>query len=782
MMSSIANWKENLNKIAHDVHGDDGEGEELPINGLPNGHSSPYSDRRLSHSLAHSRSGPASPVSNGISPSHNSEIEQYKREIRRLKESEAEIKALSINYAALLKEKEDQIARLNQEYGSLRQNLDTAKVSSNDTLRGSTTSSNWLKVIGDQSPSRQHKLAAQGKNRSTGNQLHNGVATKLEGYSNGFAHTIQPDVELNYVNSMSNQKDLADLLEEKSRLIADIQANHELQFNQLRTELQKEQEKSTIVKLKLQEEEKIRQSLQEDLNSLKSEHDRTSVEISKLRSELNDKGLQIRKLQMELDRKVDEVDGVEGLKRVIATLEEEKHKLQKEKEELEAAVKARMTSATASANSYPQADSLGSSAGKDELEKSLHKFEKDLKETRHQRDKALQELARLKQHLLDKESEESEKMDEDSKIIEELRQNAEHQKARIVSLERSLQQAYANQEEIKSTNVSELQKSKEIIEDLKEKLGGCVRVIDAKNVELLNLQTALGQYYAEIEAKERIEGDLSVAREDCAKLSQLLKVSNQQVEETRREKEEISSKLAQLEGALVEAKNRVIKIEDDNAKLRRALEQSRTRLTRMSVDSDFLVDRRIVIKLLVTYFQRNHSKEVLDLMVRMLGFSDEDKQRIGAAQQGAGKGVVRGVLGFPGRLVGGILSGSSPGAQTNSAFENQSFADLWVDFLVKESEERERRESMQAAGRSDGDPRATSPTMDAPPSVPDNKTSEIGRPGGFLSIARPPLNTSRSPYDHSSLQQYEQTGSEFSTVPLTPSETSPWSSKQIPKY
>ncbi|KAK8718177.1 hypothetical protein V6N13_045420 [Hibiscus sabdariffa] len=54
-----------------------------------------------------------------------------------------------------------------------------------------------------------------------------------------------------------------------------------------------------------------------------------------------------------------------------------------------------------------------------------------------------------------------------------------------------------------------------------------------------------------------------------------------------------------------------------------------TRLNTMSMDSDYLVDRRIVTKLLVTYFRTNRSKEVLDLMVRMLGFSDEDKQSIG---------------------------------------------------------------------------------------------------------------------------------------------------------
>lgn len=62
---------------------------------------------------------------------------------------------------------------------------------------------------------------------------------------------------------------------------------------------------------------------------------------------------------------------------------------------------------------------------------------------------------------------------------------------------------------------------------------------------------------------------------------------------------------------------------------------------------------------------------MLDLMVRMLGFSDEDKQRIGVAQQGAGKGVVRGVLGLPGRLVGGILRGDSGEAHANAASDNQ---------------------------------------------------------------------------------------------------------------
>lgn len=46
--------------------------------------------------------------------------------------------------------------------------------------------------------------------------------------------------------------------------------------------------------------------------------------------------------------------------------------------------------------------SLGSFHGKEEMEQTMRKLEKDLNEARQKRDKALQELNRLKKHLLDK--------------------------------------------------------------------------------------------------------------------------------------------------------------------------------------------------------------------------------------------------------------------------------------------------------------------------------------------------------------------------------------------
>ncbi|KAA8520693.1 hypothetical protein F0562_015035 [Nyssa sinensis] len=795
MWSSIANLKENLNKIALDVHEDDDE--ELEIYNSRDREDSSLSDRRISHNFAHSKSDSHSPVVNGFDSAYTSEIEQYKAEIKRLQESEAEIKALSVNYAALLKEKEDQISRLNEEYDSLKPNLDATisgpKASRNESFKTSTNSLNVLKGSSDLSPNRQHK--AMVKNRSIGNQTHNGIISKLDGQSNGIAHSMQPDVvqsnmESKRSNIQGTEKELADLLEEKNRSQAAIEATHKLQLKQLGMELEKERGKLANIQLKLQDEQKLSGSFQEELKLLKLGKDKTSMEMSKIRDELNEKISEIKRLQMELKRREDTKsdDIVEDLKRVIASLEKENSNLKMEKDELKHALKvtssAHESSPDASETSNKHStilnekvQSLGNFSGKEEMELSLRKLEKDLKETCQERDKALQQLNRLKQHLLDKESEESEKMDEDSKIIEELRENNEHLRAQILHLEKALKQAIANQEEVKMINKNELLKSKEIINDLNKKLASCLSTIDAKNIELLNLQTALGQYYAEIEAKEHLEGDLALAREESAKLSELLKDANQQAEISKREKEEILTEVSQAERMLAEGKNRINKLEEDNVKLRRALEQSMTRLNRMSMDSDYFVDRRIVIKLLVTYFQRNHSKEVLDLMVRMLGFSDEDKQRIGGAQQGAGKGVVRGVLGLPGRLVGGILGGGSAEVPANVASENQSFADLWVDFLLKETEERERRESAEASSGSKGDQQGKSPnTAGVSSSPPDHKANGAG-----FSRFNPPPNQNQNPLS-SRGNISEKSDIEFSTVPLNSSESTSRISRLLPRY
>ncbi|KZV57658.1 golgin candidate 3 [Dorcoceras hygrometricum] len=763
MWSSVANLKESLSKIALDVHEEDDD--ELSLytpswDRLEN--SNGDSERRISRNFNRSVSPMPSPNTNGFDSPYYHEIEQYKSDIKRLKESEAEIKALSVNYAALLKEKEEQISRLTEENGSLKQNL----LTTNAALSAAKT---VHKGNNDLSSNRQYKAAV--KIRSAGSSQTNGIVMKQDGQSNG--------------TTLTDAKELTDMMEEN---MAVMKATHETQMKQLVTQLEKERDKLASLQLVLQEEKTLKGSFQQDLNSLKMQNDEMSKELNRTHEELNRKISEIGRLEMELYRsdRGENSDTVEKLKTVISSLQNENIIIKKEKDELEAALKANHSSllqqnipVDIDPSNKHSSSSNEAYFEKEEVVQSMLKLEKDLNETRREKDKAVKELKRLKQHLLEKEFEESEKMDEDNKIIVELREANEYQRVQILQLEKALKQAVGSQEEIKMSNINELKKSKEIIDELNRKLTSCRSTIDAKNVEVLNLQTALGQYYAEIEAKERLGQELSIAKEESARLSEMLKQAHQQTESSKREREEILGKLLQAERVVEERNNRVKKLEEDNDKLRRALEQSMTRLNRMSVDSDFLVDRRIVIKLLVTYFQRNHSKEVLDLMVRMLGFSDEDKQRIGVAQQGAGKGVVRGVLGLPGRLVGGILGGSSADASTSMS-DNQSFADLWVDFLLKENEEKEKRENNNGSQQDqhEGSPKPTDTNLHLPDysSGISSTLSNTTRPSSYLN------QNQMLPSFHRNFLHREPSDSEFSTVPLTSSENNFQNLRIPPRY
>ncbi len=57
------------------------------------------------------------------------------------------------------------------------------------------------------------------------------------------------------------------------------------------------------------------------------------------------------------------------------------------------------------------------------------------------------------------------------------------------------------------------------------------------------------------------------------------------------------------------------------AMLRRVVRDNMKRLNTLDDPGNALVDRRIVVKLLLTYFERDQAHEVLQLMARILGFS-----------------------------------------------------------------------------------------------------------------------------------------------------------------
>ncbi|KAH7298909.1 hypothetical protein KP509_25G063900 [Ceratopteris richardii] len=497
----------------------------------------------------------------------------------------------------------------------------------------------------------------------------------------------------------------------------------------------KEKEELSNVKTQLQRERKLVEEANRENKKLKSEKQKISLEILEHQHRSADVSTEVTKIRESArSEALKEMGPILASKdRKVEQLQAEVHEMESKLLQLQAEVKLlRQSHSSHQTMHSEEVNSLGQSTDgsrnlteqleqvnnvtkgtHDSFEVERSNYEKKLAAAYAERDKVMKDLKRLRQHLLEKEQADSEKMEQDSKLIAELEEKANASMVQAMQLEQNLAQALQKQADMSQKFSEQLEASNQQIIVLKRKLAACMSASESKDSELLNLQAALGQYYAECEAKDRLHTELSSARKELDKLSDQLKIANDAMTLKDKEKEDILEKLASQQKKFSQSQEQRRKLEADVLMMRRALEQSLSRLNRMSSDSDFHVDRRIVIKLLVTYFQRQQSREVLDLMSRMLGFSDEEKQAIGLAQQGAGKGVVRGVLGLPGRFVGSLLkSGSSPAAMPLSETDDQSFSDLWIDFLLKESEEREKRDSLAADASASNSNNEPSSTMD----------------------------------------------------------------------
>lgn len=110
----------------------------------------------------------------------------------------------------------------------------------------------------------------------------------------------------------------------------------------------------------------------------------------------------------------------------------------------------------------------------------------------------------------------------------------------------------------------------------------------------------------------------------------------------------------------------------------------------------------------------------------------------------------------------------------------QSFADMWVDFLLKETEEREKRDSAGTIGKSTDDSHGTSSNTSSVVPPFSNQKLTTGT-ASALSVNSSP-NPNPSPSLRGYFPQTDRLSSEFSTVPLTSSDSKTSSSKLLPRY
>ena len=214
--------------------------------------------------------------------------------------------------------------------------------------------------------------------------------------------------------------------------------------------------------------------------------------------------------------------------------------------------------------------------------------------------------------------------------------------------------------------------------ELEAKEGECRANVEALN----NLQLVLESVQAEHDdARGTLEAELSTLREQVDRL----RLTEQQLREAHVTISFLQSSVASLRSDLLSAQSAVAAAQQENASLRASFSATVDRLKAFASD-DHLIDRRLVVKLLVTFFERGQKEDTLHLMYRMLGLSDEDKERIERGRRGKGiGGHLYGLTSYVSML--SPFDASSAPMKVDT--EDASLADLWVDFLLKEAREAE---------------------------------------------------------------------------------------------
>lgn len=307
--------------------------------------------------------------------------------------------------------------------------------------------------------------------------------------------------------------------------------------------------------------------------------------------------------------------------------------------------------------------------------------------------------------------------------------------SRIRKAENALEDADATVEALRN----ELQGVQERADDMAAEYQRQLDVAGARErelVERLDSMEAAAQRTHEAEAAVAgLKADLRLRDEDTKRLEQELTNLSRVLEQFQLDRDaeqaahdaelrEVNAELADararlqaLEATSVDAARGAVKDEvealraraeraervavvaqQEKAMLRKALDDTVSQVESFK-DSD-LVDRRFVSQLLVTYVSRPHdSKEVLTLMSRILGFTKEQRVKIGIEKAPRNKSLYEAIFG---------AATEEPAAAAvrgaDAAAPTKSLGEAWVDFLVSEVDDKSATDNGGGGGegRADG--------------------------------------------------------------------------------
>ena len=320
------------------------------------------------------------------------------------------------------------------------------------------------------------------------------------------------------------------------------------------------------------------------------------------------------------------------------------------------------------------------------------------------RERAERAAEKARKHLMEREAEEEER-DAYMANLEEQVQVAQNQ---ALDARRSAES---------DEKVTELQAR---LEEARRAASAHQGALAERETELQRLHAVLGQLSADSELLERREAELATAALQIGEAQAERDAARRAAEAAAQETEAARQDTRRALEGQVHLRDRCGALHEDTFKLKKALEEAYRQIKGSQLSSGQMVDRQIVSKLLLTYFEREQAPEVLAVMMGVLAMEEEAKARVKAAHLRARKGLLKTVSRAPIALVkGGLQLAAKPleiGASPQPG--DATMGDMWLDFLTQDMEAE--AEGAQVTVRA-SDPQESAPggsTAMVPPGAP----------------------------------------------------------------
>ena len=142
-----------------------------------------------------------------------------------------------------------------------------------------------------------------------------------------------------------------------------------------------------------------------------------------------------------------------------------------------------------------------------------------------------------------------------------------------------------------------------------------------------------------------------------------------------------------LQDAIILQRKAELDLQSEKRKMQKTVE---TAIIQMRNTQEDVVDRALVANLLVSYFKKRRSRDVMDLIAKILQFDDDQKVACG---------LKVGTIGFR-HAVGNIFKNIVNTAVSNppAEVEGDNLAELWVNFLLEETKDESEFTRLDKAG------------------------------------------------------------------------------------